>query len=504
MTLAEAISTLTELEPKAAGHLIKPNDWNRLVQSVQAVADELSGGLERLAQVEADAAQLRSDVNSNTARLDNTEADLASLQSSVAPLLDQYLVTTRCDRVRYAIGEVCVITAEVTQLDGSPLTDRPWIDFVASWGRLRAVSSFSSRAGVGDNSLSVRVNNEGIAQVQLRSNHSEGFTEEEENDVELGLQAVIPANGLSIAQTFLAANTPAEESSRIAFRAVSEHYERTDSIAMRSYFDTFYVRTPEYQARPIRPNIFGRWRDYRATVMAMAKPDSDPTTADYSRGASSIQITFRDWLSNWINDYVLDIDPGVSRILPDLRPIFERPIRQAVPDTEDFINDSLAGLGVIGRAKQYGVLKGVIGQLGNATTDPAVNRFRDQTFQALAAQEATDVSQLIYAPNEAAAASTPAASAFFATQRQASQVEDDVAQLSSQVEDTRQFGDSLAVLEGRMQASESIGINIDQRLNLINDSVRAINVLDESSIQSGVNRIAADTALIRTLFNNNG
>ena len=56
---------------------------------------------------------------------------------------------------------------------------------------------------------------------------------------------------------------------------------------------------------------------------------------------------------------------------------------------------------------------------------------------------------------------------------------------------------SIAVLEGRMQAAESVGVNIDQRLNLINDSVKGINVFDDSSIQFGVNKITADIELIR-------
>ena len=49
-----------------------------------------------------------------------------------------------------------------------------------------------------------------------------------------------------------------------------------------------------------------------------------------------------------------------------------------------------------------------------------------------------------------------------------------------------------------MQAAESVGSNIDQRLNLINDSVKSISVFDETSIESNVNQITANIQLIRS------
>lgn len=489
MTLEEAITQVTALAPKSAGHLIKHNEWNTLVDSVLAITGAVTVNQQRLDQVEADALTLRSDLDAAVARLDTVEQDFEVLSGQVAPLLDQYLVRTSCERVRYAMGEVCEITAEVTTLAGEPVSGRPWVDFVTSWGRLRSVSGFTSRAGVGDNSLSVRVDNQGIARVLLRADHTEGFTETEELEVQGSLQTLVEASNASIAQTILNASGPTEFTAQAAYSALSFEYERNDSNTMRSYVDTYFVRTPEYQVRPIRPNPFSNWRDYRATVMAMAKPDGDPTTADYSRGGSSIQITFRDWISYWINNYVLDVNPAIQAVLPELEPIFTLPVAEATFQFEDLMANQLFNMGVIGRMKTFDVLKQAVGQVGGAT-DPVMAQFKDQVANAVAIQEANDVNQWIYSIDSSAAEGTPSAVAFLEMQQQS-------AELSGKVQETADVGQSIAVLEGRMQAAEGVGVNIDQRLNLINDSVKAINVFDDTSIQSGVNKITADIELIR-------
>ncbi len=496
MSLEDVITTLKTLADKEAGQLIRHTDWNALIESLVTMGGTVEDNIGRLDQVEGDLATLQTDLGDAVARLDQAEQDLQTLSNQVAPLLDQYLVRTSCERVRYAMGEVCEITAEVTTLTGEPVSGRPWVDFVTSWGRLRSVSGFSSRAGVGDNSLSVRVNSDGIARVQLRADHTEGFTETEEQEVQNSLQTVVEASSLSIANTILNASSPTEFTARSAFTALSLEYERNDSNAMRSYVDTYFVRMPEYQVRPIRPNPFTNWRDYRATVMAMAKPDGDPTSADYSRGGSSIQITFRDWINYWINDYALDINPYVQAILPELEPIFARPVAEATFEFEGLMEQKLLDKGVIGRMKTFDILKEAVIQVGDPT-DPAKTRFQEQVSKAVAVQGANDVNQWIYSVNGNAAQGTPNAQALLSVQKQSADIGSEVADLSGKVQESENIGQSIAVLEGRMQAAEGVGVNIDQRLNLINDSVKAINVLDETSIQSGVNKITADIQLIR-------
>lgn len=502
MTLQEAITQVTALAPKTAGQLIKTTDWNTLVEAVLIIGTTAGDNLARLDQVEVDALALRTELDAAVVGLDSVEQDLAALRGQIAPLLEQYMVRTSCERVRYAMGEVCVITAEVTSLTGAPITgDRPWVDFVTSWGRLRNVAGFTSRAGVGDNSLSVQVNDQGLARVQLRADHTEGFTETEEQQVENSLQTQVQLNNASIAQTILSATSPTEFTARAAFSALNVEYERSDSNAIRSYVDTYFVRMPEYQIRPVRPNPIASWRDYRATVMVMAKPDSDPTTADYSRGASSIQITFRDWINFWIHDYVLDTGPAVVDIVPAIRPLLTLPAADATLQFRDLMFNRLADKGVIGRMKTFDAFKQAI-QETDSGVDPAVNQFKNQLYNAVAVQGANDVNQWVYSVNAGAAAEIPTAMAFFGMQQQSAALGENVENLAGQVQESRGISQSIAVLEGRMQAAESVGVNIDQRLNLITDSVRSINVFDETSIQSGVNKITADIQLIRNVLGN--
>lgn len=493
MTLQEAIAELSGINNKGPGKLIKADDWNLLVDAVSLIGGELALSLERLEDVQSRTESLEATVEDQQERLERLEP--------LEPLLENYIVRTRCERVNYALGEVCVITATVERIDGEAFDELPWVDFISSWGRLRAASGFTSRAGVGDNSLSVQVNAQGIAQVQLRSDHTEGFSETEETEIEFGLQNLVDVSNLSIAQTILQAPTPTDSRAQAAYRSINFEYERTDTNAMQAYLDTYFVRMPEYQIKPLRPNIFTTWRDYRATVMAMAKPDGDPTTADYSRGASSIQITFRDWVSPWINDYILDLDFGIAETAPALGPIFALEPELAIPQTELFIAEGLLGKGVIGRQKQFEIYKSAFGVAGSNVTDPAMNLFKDQTIHALAMQEANDVNQWVYSANSQAAAATPAATAFFGAQKQSAAVETNVVNLSTQVQQTEDFRLTMAGFEGRMQAAESVGINIDQRLNSINDSVKAINVIDETSIQFGVNNITSNIELITEMLN---
>jgi len=498
MTLQEAIDQVTGLAPKAAGQLIKHTDWNDLVEAVVTIGGELSDSQERIGKLESTAVELRQDLNGAIDRIDTVEGEVDQVRQQIAPLLNQYLVTTRCDRTNYAMGEVCVITATVTTLTGEPVTDRPWIDFVASWGRLRRVGGFTSRAGVGDNSLSVQVNQQGIARVQLRADHTEGFTETEEQEIESSLNTRVEETGFSIAQTLLQANSPTEFTAKHAFTALSLEYERNDTSSMRNYVDTYFVRKPkfEYNPHPLLPNPLGSWRDYRSTVMAMAKPDGDPTTADYSRGSSSIQITFRDWIGFWINDFVLDISPSILEFVPKIEPIFATPLFEATEIFEGFVAENIANKGIVGRMKTYDVMKGAIDRIQVQTPDSQI--LKKQATRAVAMQGANDVSQMVYSVKSEAATAIPMASAILGVQQQAAKIGSNVDSLSQRVTESEGVNQSLSVLEGRMQAAESVGSNIDQRLNLINDSVKSISVFDETSIESNVNQITANIQLIRS------
>jgi hypothetical protein len=56
---------------------------------------------------------------------------------------------------------------------------------------------------------------------------------------------------------------------------------------------------------------------------------------------------------------------------------------------------------------------------------------------------------------------------------------------------------SVSVLEGRMQSTEQLGSKIQGSLQLINENVRGINALDETSLKGGVQKISAEIAAIK-------
>jgi len=494
MTLQEALTALATLMPKAAGQLIKPTDWNLLIDSVASIGGASqqyqTSNDARVTQLETLAAGLRTDLDGVIGQIAGVQQAVASLQ----PLLNQYVVTMRCDRVNYAMGEISELTAVVTDLSGNPVAEAPWVDFVCSWGRLRPKAGFESRAGVGDNSISVRTNASGIAQVLLRTDHTEGFSEAEESQISTALTAQVPAASNTIAKTLLAASTPTEALSKSAYQALKVEYDRTDSIAMRSFVDTYFVRTPEWLSKPARPNIFGSWRDYRATVMAFAKPDADPTTPDSTRGGSTIQITFRDWISHWINDYVSDLGGIVATYTPQLTPALNLPYQTAVINIKDLVENGVRDKGIVGRVKHYDAIKLALdGITGNAQQI----QIKDQVKNAVTMQSTNDVAQMIYSVNSTQATELPVLQAMIGVQSQSAEIGSNVQVLSQQVAAQQNVAQSVAALEGRMQSAENVGSTIGSHLTLISENVRAINAFDQTSIQSGVNKINAEIALIR-------
>ena len=139
MSLATAITDIAALAPKAAGHLIRPQDWNSLIAALGEFGATLTAHDTDVADLKARVDTLETSLASVQAQLAAVDSRLEALDEQVQPLLGQYLVSLSCARQHYAMGELCEITAHVTGLDGQPLAAPfPWVDFVAAWGRLRA------------------------------------------------------------------------------------------------------------------------------------------------------------------------------------------------------------------------------------------------------------------------------------------------------------------------------------------------------------------------------
>ena len=488
MSLATAVTDIAALAPKAAGHLIRPQDWNTLISALGEFGLTLTAHDADVSDLKTRLGALETGLATAQAQLTAIDGRLEDLETQVQPLLGQYLVTLSCTRQNYAIGELCELTARVTNLTGQPLpAPFPWVDFVAAWGRLRAKAGFVSREGASDNSLSVQVNAAGVAQVLVRADHAEGFNEDEELQVSSVLDMLVPAQTFTVAQAIMAAPTPTDTRAKAAYQVINAQYQRGDSIALRSFADTYHVRTPDWSIQPLKPSFTTRWRDHRATVLAFAKPDADPTTADGARGGASIQLNFRDWLGPWAFDFVAptpDVAGPLFEILPGL---FE--LADPLDGFKGFFEAQYVKTGLLGKKQLIGALEDAMGRV-NPGPDPVRQNLKRQMVAGLQAQGAAEIYGM--------AGSGPKALGAQVSQGQyTGQVAQQVVGVTQQVAQTQGLVESVNVLEGRMQSAERVGQAIQSGLTKIDDGVRAINPLSEDSLRGNMERIGAEIASIR-------
>ncbi len=488
MSLATAISAITTLAPKSAGHLIRPQDWNTLITALGEFGITLTAHDADVTDLKTRVTTLEGSLAAAQAQLTALDSRLDALETQVQPLLGQYLVTMSCERQNYAMGELCELTARVTSLTGQPLpAPFPWVDFVAAWGRLRAKAGFVTRAGASDNSLSVQVNAAGIAQVLVRAEHSEGFSEDEELQISTVLEMQVPAQTFSVAQAIMTAPTPTDARAKAAYQVINAQYRRADSIALRSFADTYHARTPEWSIQPLKPSFTTRWRDHRATVLAFAKPDADPTTADGARGSASIQLNFRDWLGPWSFDFVAPT-PDVTGPLFEILPGFFD-LADPLGGFKGYFDAEYVKTGLIGKKQLIAAMEDVIGRV-NPGSDPTKQGVRQQMVAGLEAQGAAEIYGM-------ASAAPKAFGAQVSQSQYTGRVAQQVGAVAAQVEQAQGLVESVSVLEGRMQAAERVGQNIQSGLTRIDDNVRAINPLSEDSLRGNIERIGAEIASIR-------
>lgn len=351
-----------------AGQLIRAQDWNELVAAVEKADTDLEQKVAALTQT----------VTNGLAAANAQIGALTAWRQAVEPMLAQYFrVTMTTVKSSFALGEVAEITAQVTDLFGNALNianaaQRPWVDFIATWGQVRAAAGFTSLDGTDDRSISVQVNQQGVARAVLRSEHVNGFSADEDAEVGAVLKTKTPA-GIPFIDAVLAANTPDTAHQAGAFKVMTAAYDRADALSMRRFTDSFYLAAPHrFLPEPIVGDKFRfRWRDYRSTVMAMVKMDVDPVTPDHGRGSSSIQVTFRDWVSPWVLlDYVADVDvlkgslkeQFQSRVTPDFA--------KSAKDITDRVKSAVQDHGILGKQRVYKATHAALDEL--TVTNPPV------------------------------------------------------------------------------------------------------------------------------------
>jgi hypothetical protein len=355
---------LTNLGGKAAGQLIRSNDWNSLVAAVtglQAAVDSLSTSVDqRFATVNQSLAGL-------TGQLTAIDGRVAHLENVFK---DYYRVNMATSQTVFAIGELAVITIQVTDLDGHAIVfaaaNRPWITFLASWGRLQADTGFDTLGGFGDRGVSIRTDTSGACRVLLYPDHVEGFPLATVNDVHKTLTATLPSNSKSFAELIRTSDTPVTMKATGAFSLLSTEYERADTANLRQYVDTYYQKTPG--------NIIGRvvprpaiWRDYRASVACYATVGSDPRAGDFNRGTGSIAVDFRDWIEPW---YTLEYSANTASLLTAYRdrltPKFTANLDESVGLVKTEVAAITAGGGLLKQRRDYDVIQQALGQVNIA------------------------------------------------------------------------------------------------------------------------------------------
>lgn len=489
MTLETDIALLSTLDEKSAGHLIRHNDWNDLVGVVSRLASAVK------TVIDADLINRLNAVEAKVNTLTNTTVPsilerLEDVETSIEPLLQNYVMTMRSGRQHYALGEVCEITVQVTNLQSQFINPRPWVDFVCSWGKLRAATGFaSSQLGEGGNSLSVQVNAEGIAKVWLSAGIALANAQQE-MQMSAIMNNLVEGETYTVAEAVMQAPTPGDSRVKKAYKQMHREYERADSPVWRNYADGYQVGKYGKWGGGIS---HGEWDYHYATVMAFARPDGNPTTPDGARAAASIQISFRDWVSSWGNDYVIDIDDLEVELEQDWGSIIvideENPLDKLWHRVEEMITDK----GIWGRQKFFEAGQSAINK-GVTTGDP-LRAAKDQASKALAAQAAADLSQMQVGGGRYRGA--PVMGAYMAQGSRTENISKQVAAVSAEATQAKGLSESVAVLEGRMQSTEQLGRAIQGSLQLINENVRGINALDETSLKGGVQKISAEIAAIR-------
>ncbi|MCG8673360.1 MAG: hypothetical protein MI867_28480 [Pseudomonadales bacterium] len=497
-TLFEDVTQLDTIDNKEAGSLIKPDDWNTLVSSVRGIGDAL---IEYIDQTDNRIGDMQEILAPLPGRIDNLETDIAQLSDQIQPLMDQYIVTMRTTKVNYALGELCEITAEVRDLQGNAVTSRPWVDFVTTWGQLRAAPGFSTDVGATGNSISVRANSSGVARVLVKSAHTENLTEAQETQVAAAMEATLPS-GEFFYQAIMAAPTPSSDTAQQAFQMMNLQYEMAPSGPVQMYIDA-YQQFPEFQILPQwNPSIFTNWKNYRTVVVAFVKDDSDPTTPDSAKGNASIQVNFRDWIGPWIDGYVNDFEIFIPEIIGTIGPQLGGAFALDLDIIHDLVETNIGVLGTIGRQRYYNGVIAAMDQVEITDPPPYMMELRNTVKHAVSIQQTQEAPGLALKGNQLGG--TPGMKAIAGSAKSAAAAKDTADSTLGTYEalqaESRVMNDKIVALDSDLQVTHQLSNTINSELSSIGQNVLRINTLDQDSVQGQVNLITAQIGQINEVL----
>jgi hypothetical protein len=480
MNLNDTPAIAAALGGRQPGHLIQAADWNSVAEMLALFGTTLIDLGGRVTALEADVATL----NTAVAALETVPERLATLEDNVGPLLENYLVKISTAAPNHLVGEVAEITISVLALDGSLITgDLPWVDVFATWGRLRAAPGFNVRANAQENALSVQVNAQGIARVQLRADATRGFEASDEQQFSNLLQTQV--GNKTMRQIFSEAPSPQDQTVKGAFAQIHTAYHGNQTT--QRYLDGYVGQYTGGRVTLDRLPRLGTWEDHRTTVMAFAKPDADPRSPDPARGVASIQIEFREWISHWAGDFFGE--------LADVTPQFDLVLEQQF-EREEIVIGAIRELDLIN--KKTGPLGHIRHTLGMQVALSKINPGGD-----LVRQQAKDLIDGAMKAQLAAGAGGGTDMALgYAAQAQASNEASRQAQAASaQATQAQAMKAAVDVLEGRMKAAEETGRTITDSLTRIGDGVNKINVVEVADLGTRLQKINADISLLAGKIN---
>lgn len=515
MSYIDADDALNAFANKTAGDLIRADDWNNLVSGISSLSGELHSLIQNLQQTVGDPldatdapslhGRVRALEEQNNAQDIELREEFKVFKTQVEPLLNQYQMTLQTSKTSYLLGGTAEITAQVLDLNGEVPNPLPWVDFVVTWGKVSPVSGFVTREGMGGDSISVRVNSEGIARVKISAFYNKWLSQTQELQVQQFFQTNM--SGGVLEDIVLGAGTSQDAGLEASYNLMTDQYQASGDHGFKVLANGYYADTLVDGGKQWGI-LTGQWKDHRTTVLAFAKADGNPATPDQSRASASMQLNFRDWIGPWVINY-FDIPPIV---IEEFRPRFEPRINPddyyvSLDAIQELLEDEMSGQGLLGRHRGLKVADLALDDLNVGDPPSFMGQLKRTTKDAILSQQIMDVLQVgipafsnngsenvmmhaLIAQNKDTAATV---NNVLAVQKQVSQVDSNMTNMLSQVTAVES---GISGLTTRMNKTETTSLNIHTSLTDISSRIDGISDLDATGV---INRLQEINANIGTI-----